>query len=116
MTKIVFKTPCFQDKNYQQELGAILPAWRWARIACHGNIKTVTNVFIQSKTETTCGLPSKPKKSDNTQAKEAKATPELIMPANDFGTWRKPIPLIKKPSSGRRGMSVIKDIMFSYEL
>ena len=51
MTKIVFKTPCFQDKNYQQELGAILPAWRWARIACHGNIKTVTNVFIQSETE-----------------------------------------------------------------
>ena len=50
MTKIVFKTPCFQDKNYQQELGAILPAWRWARIACHGNIKTVTNVFIQSET------------------------------------------------------------------
>jgi len=48
MTKIVFKTPCFQDKNYQQELGAILPAWRWARIACHGNIKTVTNVFIPS--------------------------------------------------------------------
>lgn len=68
---------------------------------------------IQSKTETTCGLPSNPKKSDNTQAKEAKATPELIIPANDFGTWRKPIPLIKKPRRGRRGMSVIKDIIFS---
>ena len=67
---------------------------------------------IQSKTETTCGLPSNPKKSDNTQAKEAKATPELMMPANDFGTWRKPIPLIKKPRRGRRGMSVIKDIFF----
>ena len=71
---------------------------------------------IQSKTETTCGLPSNPKKSDKTQAKEAKATPELIIPANDFGIWRKPIPLIKKPRRGRRGISVIRDIMFSYWL
>lgn len=65
---------------------------------------------IQSKTETTCGFPSNPKNNDNTQAKEAKAAPELMIPANDLGTWRNPIPLIRNPRRGRSGISVIKDI------
>ena len=68
---------------------------------------------IQSKSETTLVWPSKLLQVSSEMANAPNAAAEPMIPANGFGTCRKPMPLIKKPSRGSNGMRMSRFIYFS---
>ena len=67
---------------------------------------------IQSKMGMIWACPEKLNQAINEIVKAPNAAAEPIIPAKFLGIFLKPIPLITKPMSGSKGISIIKDILY----